>query len=228
LIRQGGYGVGVLNRDWPWLVGVALLVGTAMSIAAYALGSGTTTVALMSMALIALALAQVLGLMRSHLGQGALNKLADNQENIMVSVNRLGIEARRINNENIVLGHNVEQFRAEAATLNASVTESLTSLRQSHEEVADSLRTILDVQRDIQTNLQTSSSQTAMKIAIEREQAWMAQMTDVLPEPEKIEEVEAPEEEPPVASFENSGLAEALHLSLEPIVDLYTLSLIHI
>ena len=213
-----------MGKDWPWLVGVALLVGIALSIAAYSLGSGTTTVALMSTALVALALAQIVGLMKSHLGQGATSKIAESQAEIFHSVNRIANETRRLNSENISLTHNVEKFRHETSTLNNTLSESLASLREGHESVAENLRSILEAQRDIQSSLTSQANQTALKNAIAREQEWMAQVTEQTPEPEPEPLVETPATAP---TFAQSGLAEALNLSLEPIVDLYTSNTAH-
>jgi EAL domain-containing protein (putative c-di-GMP-specific phosphodiesterase class I) len=201
---------------------MAVLVGIAMSIAAYSLGSGTTTVTLLSVSLIALALAQIVGLMRSHLGQGALNRISENTEEMQRTVIRVSNESHRLNAETFALSQNVEQFRAETSTLNGSLAESLASLREGHESVAGNLRAILDAQRDIQANLTSQANQTAMKNAIAREQEWIAHVTEPQPQPEPV--IEEPLAPP---SFAQSGLAEALNLSLEPIVDLYTSNTAH-
>ncbi len=213
-----------MGKDWPWLLGVALLVGIAMSIAAYSLGSGSTTVTLMSTAVIALALAQIVGLMRSHLGQGNVTKVAESHFEISQSINRISNETRRLSSENINLARNVEQFRTETSGLNKSLSESLASLREGHASVAENLRSILDTQRDIQSSLTSQANQSALKNAMAREQEWMAQVTDQPAEPEPEPVIEAPTAAP---TFAQSGLAEALNLSLEPIVDLYTSNTAH-
>ncbi len=213
-----------MGKDWPWLLGVALLVGIAMSIAAYSLGSGSTTVTLMSTAVIALALAQIVGLMRSHLGQGNVTKVAESHFEISQSINRISNETRRLSSENINLARNVEQFRTETSGLNKSLSESLASLREGHASVAENLRSILDTQRDIQSSLTSQANQSALKNAMAREQEWMAQVTDQPAEPEPEPVLEAPTAAP---TFAQSGLAEALNLSLEPIVDLYTSNTAH-
>jgi EAL domain-containing protein (putative c-di-GMP-specific phosphodiesterase class I) len=216
-----------LGKDWPWLVGVAVLVGIAMSIAAYSLGSGTTTVSLLSMALIALALAQVVGLMRSHLSQGAVNKVVEGYDEIAHTINRISNETRRLSSENINLAHNVEQVRSETSALNNSLSESLASLREGHESVAENLRAILDTQRDIQSNLTSQANQSALKEAIAREQEWMAHVTERQPEYAPTDHA-TPVEEPAAApTFAETSLVDALNLSLEPIVDLYTSNTAH-
>lgn len=199
-----------------------MLVGIAMSIAAYSLGSGTTTVTLISTAIIALSLAQIVGLIRSHLGQGNISKIAESHFEMSQMVNRISNETRRLGAENVNLAHSVQSFRDETSALNTNLSESLATLREGHESVAENLRSILDAQREIQSSLSAQASQTTLKNAIAREQEWVAHVSEQAPEPVPV--VETPAAAP---SFEQSGLAEALNLSLEPIVDLYTSNTAH-
>jgi EAL domain-containing protein (putative c-di-GMP-specific phosphodiesterase class I) len=227
--RIGDVGLG---KDWPWLFGVALLVGVALSIAAYAWGSGTATEALLSMALIALALAQAVGLVRSHLQNSDISGAIDNQAEITNSMINLSNENRRIAAESQNLARNVEQFRMDASTLNGQMAEGLAALRQGHESVAEDLKTIMVAQRDIQESLieasQARVNQTALKEAIDREQQWMAQLTEAKSTQQFLEpEPEPVHEEPAKPDFEHSALGEALNLALEPIVDLYTSNTAH-
>jgi cyclic-di-GMP phosphodiesterase, flagellum assembly factor TipF len=211
-----------LGKDWPWLLVVAVLVGVALSVAAYSLGSGTTTVTMLSVALIALALAQIAGLMRSYLINSSVHKLTESQSDLVETVSRVSNEARRVNAESVNLARNVEQFRIETTELNNNLSESFTSLRQSHESVADNLKSILDSQREIQNSLNTRVNHSVLNDAIAREQEWMAQITDVHEEPK-----EAFVALPAAPSFEQSGLADQLNLSLEPVVDLFTSNTAH-
>jgi EAL domain-containing protein (putative c-di-GMP-specific phosphodiesterase class I) len=191
-----------------------------MSIAAYSLGSGTTTVTLLSLALIALALVQVAGMMRSYLSQGVLSKLVEDQADVADQIKRVSNESRRINFENENLARNVEQFRFETSALNTNLSESLAALRESHETTAESLRAILSAQRDIQSTITTQTQQASLNDAIAREQMWMAQLTQQqTPEPEAVATA-APD-------FQHSGLAETSTMSLEPIVDLFTSNTAH-
>jgi EAL domain-containing protein (putative c-di-GMP-specific phosphodiesterase class I) len=193
-----------------------------MSIAAYSLGSGTTTVSLLSMALIALALGQVLGLMRSHLAQGTVQKIVESQDELALNINRISNDARRLSSDNLNLVQTVEQVRHEASALHANFSESLASLREGHESVAENLRAILEAQHDIQANLQSQANQTALQNAIAREKEWMAQIAE--PPAVAAPVVKAAPVAPTLAQ---SGLVEALNLSLEPIVDLYTSNTAH-
>jgi EAL domain-containing protein (putative c-di-GMP-specific phosphodiesterase class I) len=231
LIRLGDdYRGLVLGKDWPWLLGIALCVGVALSIAAYALGSGTTTVTMLSAALIALALAQGAGLIRNQLQSGGINRVQADQADIAAGMVNLSNENRRINAENQNLARNVEAFRHETTLLSNSLSEGLSTLRQSHETVADSLKTILQSQQDIQQSLQTAAQvrpiQAQLDQAIAREQQWMHQLTGQEDAQEFVHEA-APVEAKPEAEFGQSPLADALNLSLEPIVDLYTSSTAH-
>jgi EAL domain-containing protein (putative c-di-GMP-specific phosphodiesterase class I) len=201
---------------------MALLVGAVMSIAAYSLGSGTTTVTLLSLALIALALAQVAGMMRSYISQGVLAKLVESQTDVAEQVKRVSNESRRINFENENLARNVEQFRFETSALNISLSESLAALRESHETTAESLRAILSAQRDIQSTITSQTQQAALNEAIAREQMWLAQVTEQqTPAPEVVATA------PAAPDFQQSGLAETSTMSLEPIVDLFTSNTAH-
>jgi EAL domain-containing protein (putative c-di-GMP-specific phosphodiesterase class I) len=217
-----------LGKDWPWLLGVALLVGVALSIAAYALGSGTTTVTMLSAALIALGLAQVAGLMRTHFQTTDFSGVIENHAHFTQSVINLSNENHRISSENHALAQNVEKFRAETLALNGHFSESLTALRHGHESVAENLKSIIEAQREIQANLteaaEARANQTELKEAMAREQLWMAQLVDISSEPELPQPVH---EEPAATEFEHSSLGEALNLSLEPIVDLYTSNTAH-
>jgi EAL domain-containing protein (putative c-di-GMP-specific phosphodiesterase class I) len=217
-----------LGKDWPWLFGVALLVGVALSIAAFSLGSGTTTVTMLSLALIALGLAQAVGLVRSHFQITDLSGITDNQAEITSAMINLSNENRRINAENQNLARNVEQFRMDASTLNGQMSEGLAALRQGHESVSENLKSIMEAQREIQQSLtdasQARENQTALKEAMAREQQWMAQLVDVSTAPEPPQ----PDfKEPAQPDFEHSDLGEALNLALEPIVDLYTSNTAH-
>ncbi len=217
-----------MGKDWPWLFGVALLVGVALSIAGYSLGSGTTTVTMLSMALIALGLAQAVGLVRSQFQITDFSGITDNQVEIRNSMINLANENRRINAENQNLARNVEQFRVDTSSLNGQMSEGLSALRQGHESVAENLKSIMEAQREIQQSLtdasQARENQTALKEAMAREQQWIAQLVDVSAEPEQPQPVPDAATEP---DFEHSDLGEALNLALEPIVDLYTSNTAH-
>jgi EAL domain-containing protein (putative c-di-GMP-specific phosphodiesterase class I) len=165
--------------------------------------------------------------MRSHLSQGAVNKVVEGHDEIAQTINRISNETRRLSSENINLAHNVEQVRSETSALNHTLSESLASLREGHESVAENLRAILDTQRDIQSNLTSQANQTALKEAIAREQEWMAHVTDRQPEHAPAEYAPVVEEPAATPAFAQSELVDALNLSLEPIVDLYTSNTAH-
>ena len=218
-----------LGKDWPWLFGVALLVGVALSIAAFALGSGTTTVTMLSMALIALGLAQAVGLVRSYFQTGDVGQVLENQIEVSNAIMGLSNENRRLNAESQNLARNIEQFRVETSMLNGSLGEGLAALRQGHETVADNLKTIMDAQRDIQLSLSNTAkvrqTQSELNEAIEREkQQWLAHVSLAEAQHQPVEPVVEDIAEP---EFESSPLGEALNLALEPVVDLYTSNTAH-
>ena len=218
-----------LGKDWPWLFGVTLLVGVALSIAAFALGSGTTTVTMLSMALIALGLAQAVGLVRSYFQTGDVGQVLENQIEVSNAIMGLSNENRRLNAESQNLARNIEQFRVETSMLNGSLGEGLAALRQGHETVADNLKTIMDAQRDIQLSLSNTAkvrqTQSELNEAIEREkQQWLAHVSLAEAQHQPVEPVVEDIAEP---EFESSPLGEALNLALEPVVDLYTSNTAH-
>lgn len=203
-----------------------MLVGAVMSIAAYSLGSGTTTVTLLSLALIALALVQIAGMMRSYLGQDAIGKLTEDLSQMSEQVNRVSNETRRINAENLNLARNVEQFRHETSELNGNLSLGLASLKQSHETVAENLQAILVTQRNIQNSIATQAHQVSQYDTLHdkmaREEMVMAQLADQQAAPPA-----AVVEPAPAPDFHQSGLAETSTMSLEPIVDLFTSNTAH-
>lgn len=218
-----------LGKDWLWLVGVALLVGVTLCIAAFAVGSGTTTVGTLCIALIALALAQGLSTIRTQLQASDFKTVIHGQQDYSGAIASIADETRRLNAEGMNLSRHVEQFRQDTAQHNGSLAENLAALRLGHQEVSEQLKSIMDAQRDIQDNLIEAAkrriNEGALNHAIAREQQWVAQFEDdVQPEPIAISTVEATE---PVTVFEQSALGDALNLALEPIVDLYTSNTAH-
>ena len=223
LIRMGIRGLG---KDWVWLLGVALLVGATLCIAAYALGSGTATGGMLCVALIALAVAQGLAAMHGQLRSSEMQRNLGNQQDYSVAIASVAEETRRLNMEGMALARHVEQFRQDTSMHNSGLAEALSALRQGHEEVAENLKSIMDAQRDIQDNLVEAAKHRinakALDFAIEREQNWLAQFE--ADEPPVAQIVDEPEI---ITAFERSALGDALTLALEPIVDLYTSNTAH-
>jgi EAL domain-containing protein (putative c-di-GMP-specific phosphodiesterase class I) len=220
-------GIRGLGKDWVWLLGVALLVGATLCIAAYALGSGTTTVGMLCMALIALALAQGVATLRTQVQASEFQRTMANQQDYSGAIASIAEETHRLNTEGMNLARHVEQFRQDTATHNGTLAEGLAALRQGHQEVSENLKSIMDAQRDIQDNLMEAAKHrinaSVLNEAIDREQQWLAQFeADVPPPPPPV--MEEPE---PVTAFEQSALGNALTLALEPIVDLYTSNTAH-
>lgn len=226
LIRMGIRGLG---KDWVWLLGVALLVGATLCIAAYALGSGTATGGMLCVALIALAVAQGLAAMHGQLRSSEMQRNLGNQQDYSVAIASVAEETRRLNMEGMALARHVEQFRQDTSMHNSGLAEALSALRQGHEEVAENLKSIMDAQRDIQDNLVEAAKHRinakALDFAIEREQNWLAQFeADEPPVAPIAKVVDEPEI---ITAFERSALGDALTLALEPIVDLYTSNTAH-
>jgi EAL domain-containing protein (putative c-di-GMP-specific phosphodiesterase class I) len=219
-----------LGKDWVWQSGVALLLCATLCIAAYAMGSGTTTVGLLSMALIALALAQALATVRSHLQAASIERMATGQQDYSGAIATIQEDTRRLQAEGINLAHHVEQFRQDTAVHNGGLAEGLAALRLGHQQVSDNLQTILDAQRDIQENLHEAAKREintqALNQAIDREQQWLAQFETEAPPIYTSASVQEPAADP-VTAFEQSPLGDALTLALEPVVDLYTSSTAH-
>lgn len=220
-----------MGKDWLWLFGVALLLGATLCIAAYALGSGTTTVGMLCMALVALALAQAVSTIRSQILTSEFQNRLSNQQDYSGAIGSLAEETRRLHANDASLGQHIEQIRQETTAHNSQLAEALSALRHGHEEVAENLKSIMDAQRDIQDNLMEAAKRqinaTALNAAIDREQQWLAQFDSEADAQPALEVVEQPTPPEPVTAFEQSPLGDALTLALEPIVDLYTSSTAH-
>jgi EAL domain-containing protein (putative c-di-GMP-specific phosphodiesterase class I) len=210
-----------LGKDWPWLLGTALFVGIALSIAAFALGSGTTSVTMLSMALIALCLALVVVMLRNHFLASDLREAISEQLEVSDTVAKLKNEGRRSRADYDAVSHNLNELRNEALAMNHGVVEGLNAMRHSHESLAENIRTLLDGQRT--AHLQATPYVQPAPVAepvlaniqqgLEREQHWTAQMQA------EAEPVPVENNEPP--------FGEALNLALEPIVDLFTSNTAH-
>jgi EAL domain-containing protein (putative c-di-GMP-specific phosphodiesterase class I) len=218
-----------LKQDLPWLLGSALMACVAFAVAGYGFGSGTTSVNLIALALAALALGQVIALVRSHLLTGKMASLVESQAQAAGATYKMVSDQQRINVESMNLARSFEQFRTETAELNSTMSEGLALLRQGHETVAENVKSMLETQREVKEALQRPppslpplpvADTAAIDAAIAREQTWLAQLH---------EESTAPAEdvEPVATRFEESEIGEALSLALEPIVDLYTSATAH-
>jgi EAL domain-containing protein (putative c-di-GMP-specific phosphodiesterase class I) len=219
-----------LSKDWPWLAGGAFLAVVTLGIGAYALGSGSTTVTLLSVALIALAMAQLTGLVRGHLQQAEADQVREAHLEFGGRLLHVAQESSRVAAESTQLVRGLSDLRQDTQALAGTLSENLAALRAGNAKVADSLQTVVAGQRDIQDNITQQRSRLASHIdeAIAREQAWLSQMTieqafEAAPEEQVAEQLETFAE----AEFESSEIAESLQLALEPIVDLYTSNTAH-
>jgi EAL domain-containing protein (putative c-di-GMP-specific phosphodiesterase class I)/chaperonin cofactor prefoldin len=219
------------GKDLYLLIGTALLAGAALSIAAYAIGSGTTTVVMMSVAIIALALAQLTGLFRGYGESSNLQTIIQSQADLANGIMSLSNESRRVSNESQHTMRDVAQLRDEASALNVSLQESFAALRQSHEGLSLNIKTIMDSQSEIQEQLAKVPAAPVwqpspqLHQAIEREQQWVQHMT--APMEDVVEEPQYTAPPPPEPAFESTQFGEQLNLALEPIVDLYTSNTAH-
>jgi EAL domain-containing protein (putative c-di-GMP-specific phosphodiesterase class I) len=187
---------------------------------------------LSSVALIALAGAHLMWLLRSYLQSSEAKRVAENQADLTTSVISLASENRRMTAEAHGLAQTVDQVRQETSTLHAGLTEGITSLRLAHEQVAQNLQSILETQRDIQSgmiqrNAQQEASQAALQAAMSREQDWMAHVGGQTAPEVHFEEQQTQTASESEVTFEDSDLAQALTLALEPVVDLFTSSTAH-
>jgi EAL domain-containing protein (putative c-di-GMP-specific phosphodiesterase class I) len=218
---SGRTGVLGLGKEWPWLLGTALFVGIALSIGAFALGSGTTSVTMLSVALISLCLAQVVMMLRNHFHSLDLREATEAQAELSETVAKLKNDGRRSHADYDALSHSLHQFRNEALSLNHGVVEGLNAMRHSHESLAENIRSMMENQNTIHQSQQAMARVeepilTIMQQGLEREQQWTAQVqAETAPPPE----VQAEEQEVP--------FGEALNLALEPIVDLFTSNTAH-
>jgi cyclic-di-GMP phosphodiesterase, flagellum assembly factor TipF len=205
----------------PWLVGGALLSCAAIGIAVFALGSGTTTVTLMALALLTLAAAQLVGMFRNHFQSADVDRLKAELHGRLLHVAH---ESNRVAMESTGMVQNVDALRHQTDTLASTLTENLAALREGNEAVAASLKSILEGQRNPARPVVQPRVPSELDFAIAREQDWLSHLQE-----EPVEEAvpDAPPEVIDEAAFETSEYAEALQLSLEPVVDLYTSNTAH-
>ncbi len=218
-----------MGKDWPWLLGVALFVGIALSVAAYALGSGTTTVTMLSVALIALGLAQVVNLFRGQSHHSDIDRLKLNQQDIAASVYKVSQIQHQSANEMQSLHLQIAEVNNAAIQFQGNMSEGMSELRQNYEGLAVGLKSILESQKTIEQKLDdapvANQRQVALQQALIREQQWMTQLGVEAEQQSAMAEPLAPP--PAQPALEEAPFGDALNLALEPIVDLYTSNTAH-
>lgn len=214
-----------LGKDWPWLVVTALFAGAALCIAAYGLGSGATTVTLVSLAIIALSLAQAVSILRGYFQAADVSLAVEGQLELNNAIGRLSQDTRRAKAEREALSQQLNEYRNEGRSLNSSMAEGLAELRKSHEILSQDIRTALEA-RHTQAAPQPAPQYTPApeEVAVEEVPQSFAQDQQWSARPQAQDNFRPVPSEPEI---EPQPFGDALNLSLEPIVDLFTSSTAH-
>jgi EAL domain-containing protein (putative c-di-GMP-specific phosphodiesterase class I) len=212
-----------------WLVGGAVLSSAAIGIAGFAFLSGSATVTLLAFALLAVAAAQVASFIHSYLHTNDTDKLKAEFNGRMSHVAH---ESNRVASESMGMVQNIDALRHQTNTLASTLTENLAALRLGNETVAASLKSILEGQRGGAKPAPVPRQRREIDLAIAREQEWLSHLqADVVEETYGEPAQQAFDEPIPEiveqTDFSTSELADALQLSLEPVVDLYTSNTAH-
>jgi EAL domain-containing protein (putative c-di-GMP-specific phosphodiesterase class I) len=223
------------DRDWPWFVGVTLCAFAAIGIAAYIFGSGTLTIPLIAGAIIALALGQFIAQF-GNMSAGRSVKdgyaaLVKDRGRMAQDIGNSLQQTSELRGQTEDLAEQLASYRAEAASSNTAIAQGFAELRESHNAITSSLKSLLERPEPVVRTIHYPAPE---------EMQWRD--LPLPPQPEFVEqEFEQPFIAPaiapamampaplpePVATDDAVPFGDALNLAMEPIVDLYTSQTAH-
>jgi EAL domain-containing protein (putative c-di-GMP-specific phosphodiesterase class I) len=217
------------DRDWPWLVGVALCAFAAIGIAAYAFGSGTMSISLVSAAIIALALGQFISYFGSMSAGRAMKDgyaaLVKDRGKLAQDIGSTMQQSSDLRGQTQELAEQVASYREETVSANTSIAQGFAELRESHSAITASLKSLLERPEPVVRTIHYPAPE---------DMQWRD-----LPLPPQPESVEAEMEQPvivmaatpsmpePVVTDDAVPFGDALNLAMEPVIDLYTSQTAH-
>jgi EAL domain-containing protein (putative c-di-GMP-specific phosphodiesterase class I) len=218
------------DRDWPWLVGVALCAFAAIGIAAYAFGSGTLSIPLVAAAIIALALGQFISQFGSmsvgRAVKGDYAALVKDRGRLAQDIGNTLQQASEQRGQTQKLAVQVASYREETVSANTSIAQGFAELRESHNAITTSLKSLLE------KPVSYSAPEAAPVTHYEPlQQHW--QDLPLPPAPESVVEqptviiANAPPVQPATPTDDAVPFGDALNLAMEPIIDLYTSQTAH-
>ena len=203
-----------VGPDWPWLVAIAICACTAVGIAAYALGLGGMDVTLAGIAFIALAAGLVISQMRDMQRSSTLAALYSEKTRLAAEIASLSRDMREEHRNFGTLTTQIAEVREQSSILQNGIAQDLTELRNSHSNLAQSISTLIENSR------YAPPRPVAFTNYAQQPQPEMQQTYEDEPAPAPTEQLQTEiEEEVP--------FGDALNLSLEPIIDLYTSQTAH-
>jgi EAL domain-containing protein (putative c-di-GMP-specific phosphodiesterase class I) len=218
------------DRDWPWLVGVAVCAFAAIGIAAYAFGSGTMPISLVAAAIIALAMGQFI----SHFGNMSAGRamkegyaaLVRDRGKLAQDIGNALQQTSEVRGETQELSEQVTSYREETVSSNTSIAQGFAELRESHNAITKSLKSLLErpvpslAPEPLIRTIQYPAPEdlplppAPEPVAMEMEQPAIAMAA-------------APVTPDPVMTDDAVPFGDALNLAMEPIIDLYTSQTAH-
>lgn len=196
----------------PWLVAVAVCLLAALSVAAFGLGAGSFSPAMVAVGFIALVLAVVVTQVRAVQRTAAIESMARDFYRMDGAVQGMAREQRELKTTSVQLTTQLAGLRAEHQALGESLQQGITSLRESHETITDSLRALLERPQPSYGRYDSAPAHAGFA-----EPEAEVEMDE--PAPAAAEPAPAAETPPP--------FGDALNLALEPIIDLYTSQTAH-
>jgi EAL domain-containing protein (putative c-di-GMP-specific phosphodiesterase class I) len=217
------------DRDWPWLVGVSLSAFAAIGIAAYAFGSGSMSIPLVSAAIIALALGQFVSYFGSVSAGRAIKDgyaaLVKDRGKLAQDIGSAMQQNADLRGQTQELAEQVASYREETVSANTSIAQGFAELRDSHSTITSSLKSLLERPEPVVRTIHYPAPE---------EMRWRD-----LPLPPQPDTVETEIEQPvvatapspvmpgPVVTDDAVPFGDALNLAMEPIIDLYTSQTAH-
>jgi EAL domain-containing protein (putative c-di-GMP-specific phosphodiesterase class I) len=220
------------DKGWPWLAGVAGCAFAAIGIAAYSYGSGGISVALMSAAIIALAIGQVISqfstISAGRSSHDSYASLMQDRARIVSDIGSALQQTQELRSETHELSQHLTSYREETSAANASIAQGFAELRESHNAISTGLKSLLE--RPIPDSRPVVA---APPPAPAHEPVFMKWLNE--PEPENTVAAIPPAANPAVempaietgASDDAVPFGDALNLAMEPVIDLYTSQTAH-
>lgn len=197
------------GQDGPWLVIVAACACAAMGIGAYGIGSGVLSPMLLSASVIALGLGMTLAQVRSFFRQGAAEAVEADVQYLAQRLDTAEQHARDWQFGQEGLSQQIMALRSDTSLAAGQLSQGLEDIRRSHVSIAQQIQSLLD-----QPVSKAGGSYPAGSVEPPLFEPRM-EFGFVDAQPEAAAPAPAPR------------LTDRLTLSLEPIIDLYTMQTAH-
>ncbi len=214
-----------LKQETPWIVLIAACAFTAIAVAAYGLGAGLISVTLASVSLIALSAGLIVLMVRNLMLAQTLAQISENNNWLAGEMAGLAKEQATQQRGKQAVLDDLAALRQENHGMNAGLTQTLGELRDHNATLAQGLKTLIDNNRQAEQN-------RVWQEQLKPETGWQ-QAAETLFSPSAKVEAPVVEQVAPVSTPQSAvtdaevPFGDALNLSLEPVVDLYTSQTAH-